>query len=152
MIQMHHAPHVLYNCRHTNKIGVKHTENCLMLCIQNIWSLEGRLEYSSSLYRKKTSHPFSKYGARIHILNNDTSYISNTVVTSLVLWQGRNNTLWSTQYFGSKDSSVSTVTTVGSRGPIPGRSKSSVLQSTKISPKDHWASYSMNIRGSFPWD
>jgi len=28
MIQMHRAAHLLYNCRHTNKIGVKHTGLC----------------------------------------------------------------------------------------------------------------------------
>jgi hypothetical protein len=71
-----------------------------------------------------------------------------------VLWQGRNKTLWSTQYCGTMDSSVSTVTTLPARGQmhcrtIPARSKSSVLQSTKISHKAPSASYTMNIRGSF---
>jgi len=89
---------------------------------------------------------------RPQCVNNDTSHISNTVVTSLVLWQGRNNTLWSTQTFGA-----STVTAVWSRGPrhcgtIPGQSKSSVLQSTKISHKAHSATYSTSIRGSLPWE
>ena len=86
--------------------------------------------------------------------SNDTTHISNTVVTRFVLWQGRNNTLWSTQYLGSQDSSVSTVTTVWSRGlrhcgTVPGWSKCSVLQSTKISHQAHAASYRMSIQGSF---
>ena len=69
VIHVHHATRVLCNCSHTNKIRVQHTKKWLTLCVQNIWSLEGRLDYSSSLYHQITFHCFSKYGARIHVLN-----------------------------------------------------------------------------------
>jgi len=36
MTQMLHAPHLLYNCQHTNKTGVKHTRNRRILCVQNV--------------------------------------------------------------------------------------------------------------------
>jgi len=69
----------------------------------------------------------------------------------LVLWQGGNNTLWSTWYCGSQDSLVSTVTTLRFRGMrhcglFPGKNKSSVLPSTKIRPAAHPASCTMSVR------
>jgi hypothetical protein len=86
MIQMHHAPHLPYNCNHTNKIGVKHTKKWLMLCVQNIWSLADQLDYSSSLYLQKTFHHFSEYGARIHVLNNDTSHTLGARIAQSLQW------------------------------------------------------------------
>jgi len=66
----------------------------------------------------------------------------------------RNSALWSTQYCGSQDSSVSTVTALWAGRPthcgaVPGQSKNSVLQSTQISHKAHSASCTVSIRGSF---
>jgi hypothetical protein len=56
---------------------------------------------------------------------------------------------------GSEDSSVSTVTTLRAGGPrhcgtFPFQSKSSVVQSTKISHKAHSDFYSVSVRVFFP--
>ena len=83
-----------------------------------------------------------------------TCHCFAAVLDVSILWEGRNKTLWSTQYCGSQGSSVSTVTILRARGQmhcgtLPVRSKSSILQNTMLSLKAPSASYTVSIRGSF---